>query len=355
MSGPRTTDVVVIGGGQSGLAAGYHLRRAGVDFAVLDADAQPGGAWRHMWESLRLFSPAPYSSLPGRLMPVQRGEEYPEAAHVVRYLTEYEQRYGLPVERSVRVRGVHGEGGFLRVESDSGTWRARAVVSATGSWRRPFVPAVPGQADFRGRQVHTAGYRSPKDFAGQRVTVVGGGNSGAQIAADLAAHDGIDLTWATRRPPRYLPDDIDGRALFDTATARRRALDAGREDTGGVASLGDIVAVPSVRAARDSGLLAPRPMFARLDSNGPVWPDGSRQEADAVIWCTGFRPALAHLAPLGLRSARGHVPTAGTRAVREPGLHLLGYGDWTGPASATLVGVGRPARDAVREITALLG
>lgn len=181
---------------------------------------------------------------------------------------------------------------------------------------------------------------------------MGGGNSGAQIAADLA-HE-TELTWVTQRPARFLADDIDGRALFDAATARRRALDAGTSDTGGVASLGDIVAVAPVREARDAGLLKAEPMFARLTADGVEWADGTQAQADAVIWCTGFRPALSHLAPLGLRGPRGHIPTVGTRTVDEPRLHLLGYGDWTGPASATLIGVGRPARDAAREISALL-
>jgi putative flavoprotein involved in K+ transport len=343
---------VVIGGGQAGLAAGYHLRRLGVEFVILDAQTTPGGAWQHAWDSLCLFSPAAYSSLPGRLMPPQTGETYPDAQHVVEYLTDYEKRYELPVERPVRVLGVHRDGGLLRVETDSGTWHARAVISATGTWWRPFLPAVPGRAAFGGRQLHTLEYRSPADFAGQRVIVVGGGNSGAQIAADLA-YD-TDLTWVTQRPPRFLADDIDGRALFDAATARRRALDEGRTDTGGVASLGDIVAIPPVRAARDRGLLKAGPMFTRLVPGGVEWADGTRAKAEAIIWSTGFRPALSHLSPLQLRGRRGHIVTEGTQVLKEPRLHLLGYGDWTGPASATLIGVGRPARDMARQIAELL-
>ncbi|WP_142270665.1 MULTISPECIES: ArsO family NAD(P)H-dependent flavin-containing monooxygenase [Streptomyces] len=346
----QQADVVVIGGGQAGLAAGYHLRRLGLDFVILDAQAEAGGAWQHAWDSLHLFSPAAYSSLPGRPMPVQPGETYPDARHVVGYLTDYEERYELPVRRPVHVEAVRRDGGLLRVETDCGTWRTRAVISATGTWWRPFLPAVPGREDFTGRQLHTRIYRSPSPFAGQRVVVVGGGNSGAQIAADLAAHGGIDLTWATQRPPRYLADDIDGRALFDAASARRRALEEGRSDTGGVASLGDIVAVPPVRAARDAGLLKAQPMFQRLTPDGVQWSDNTTAPADAVIWCTGFRPALSHLAPLSLRGARGHIATDGTRAVGEPRLHLLGYGDWTGPASATLIGVGRTAREAAHQI-----
>ncbi|NGO76071.1 NAD(P)/FAD-dependent oxidoreductase [Streptomyces sp. YC504] len=344
----QRTDVVVIGGGQAGLAAGYHLRRLGLDFVVLDAQTAAGGAWQHTWDSLHLFSPAAYSSLPGRPMPGQAGEVYPDASHVVRYLRDYERRYVLPVLRPVRVQGVHRDGEFLRVESDSGTWRARNVISATGTWWRPFIPAVPGRAEFDGTQLHTVEYRSPADFAGRRVMVVGGGNSGAQIAADLAYES--ELTWVTQRPPRFLADDIDGRALFDAATARRRALENGQTDTGGVASLGDIVAVPPVREARDAGLLKASPMVVRLTRDGVEWADGTRAAADAVIWCTGYRPALSHLAPLQLRGTRGHIATEGTRAVGEPRLHLLGYGDWTGPASATLIGVGRPARDAARAV-----
>lgn len=344
--------MVVIGGGQAGLAMGYHIRRIGLDFAILDAQTAPGGAWQQGWDSLHLFSPAPYSSLPGWLMPHQSGKVYPDAAHVVTYLTDYEKRYDLPIERPVSARAVHRDGPLLRVETDTGTWHTKAVVSATGNWWQPFVPTVPGLAEFHGRQLHTANYRSPEDFAGQRVVVVGGGNSGAQIAADLTGH--AEVTWATARPPRFLPDDIDGRALFDAATARRRALDSGQADTGGVAGLGDIVAVQPVRAARDAGLLRFSAMFTRLTKQGPVWPDGTVDHVDAVIWCTGFRPALAHLAPLGLADRGERIPTAGTRAVAEPRLHLLGYGDWTGPASATLIGVGRPAREAARQIGELL-
>ncbi|MEC3997126.1 ArsO family NAD(P)H-dependent flavin-containing monooxygenase [Actinacidiphila sp. DG2A-62] len=350
----RPVDVVVIGGGQAGLAAGYHLRRLGIEFVILDTQAAPGGAWQHTWDSLHLFSPAAYSSLPGRPMPPQPGQTYPDASHVADYLTDYEKRYHLPIQRNTRVGAVRRQGDRLLVEADTGTWAARAVISATGTWSRPFLPAVAGRDIFTGRQLHTVNYRSPTDFAGQRVVVVGAGNSGAQIAADLALAGEAEVTWVTQRPPRYLADDIDGRALFDAATAHRQALNAGRTDTGGVASLGDIVAIPPVRADRDAGLLTAQPMFTRLTATSARWDDGHEAGADAVIWCTGFRPALAHLAPLNLRTPRGHIPTDGTRAVDEPRLHLFGYGDWTGPASATLIGVGRPARDAARQITELL-
>jgi putative flavoprotein involved in K+ transport len=207
-------------------------------------------------------------------------------------------------------------------------------------------------ADFTGRQLHTAGYRDLEEYAGQRVVVVGGGNSAAQILAEVSQV--AETTWVTLRPPRFLPDDIDGHDLFAIATQRRYRLDAGTLDTGGVMGFGDIVMVPSVREARERGALHAEPMFDRLVPKGVAWGDRVL-EVDTVIWCTGFRPALSHLARLGLRNAEGHIATQGTRAVDEPRLHVMGYGDWTGPASATLIGVGRPARDAVASITALLG
>ncbi|CAH9419914.1 Flavin-dependent monooxygenase ArsO associated with arsenic resistance [Streptomyces globisporus] len=154
------------------------------------------------------------------------------------------------------------------------------------------------------------------------------------------------MTWVTRRPARFLPDSIDGRALFDLSTARRRALGAGCTDTGGVASLGDIVAVPPVRAARDAGRLEAKPMFSRLTASGGRWDDG--------IHTVRGRDHLVHRLPPGpvpsRLNLRGRIPTDGSRVLSEPRLHLPGYGDWTGQASATLIGVGRPARDASHEI-----
>jgi putative flavoprotein involved in K+ transport len=305
-----------------------------------------------MWPSLRTFSPTQYSSLPGWMMPAWTADDgYPLAGHVVDYLTRYEQRYDLPVVRPARVVGVERGDRRLMVRTDGGVWSAGAVVSATGTWSRPFIPAYPGTADFAGTQLHTSGYRDRQEYAGQRVVVVGGGNSAAQILAEVS--EVADTTWVTLRPPRFLPDDIDGHDLFAIATRRRRDLDAGRADGAGVMGFGDIVMVPSVREARERGVLRAEPMFERLVPEGVAWDDRTL-EVDTVIWCTGFRPALSHLSPLGLRDLTGRIETHGTQAVKEPRLHLLGYGDWTGPASATLIGVGRPARDAVSAISELL-
>jgi cation diffusion facilitator CzcD-associated flavoprotein CzcO len=212
------------------------------------------------------------------------------------------------------------------------------------------VPRFPGGDAFAGRIIHSASYRAPDSFAGQRVVVVGGGNSGAQIVADLYEH--ASVTWATRTPPSFLPDHIDGRYLFGEESARYRAMTAGT--TAPPRTLGDIVMVEPVRTARDRGVLEAVPMFTAFTENGVDWPDGRRTREDAVILATGFRPAIHHLAPLDVAEPNGRIMVRGTRAVREPRLWLVGYGDWTGYASATLIGVGRTARATVDEITRAL-
>ncbi|GMA42073.1 ArsO family NAD(P)H-dependent flavin-containing monooxygenase [Mobilicoccus caccae] len=336
-------DVIVIGGGQAALAAAYFLRRAGLSYTVLDDQDAPGGAWRHTWPSLRLFSPAEYSSLPGWRMPPSK-DGNPDAAHVMAYLTEYERRYEIPVERPVRVEAVRRTSTGFEVDTDRGTRQAAAVISATGTWSRPFVPAFPGRESFGGRQWHSAVYDGPDEHAGRRVMVVGGANSGAQIAADLAPV--CELVWCTLAPPRYLPDDVDGRELFRLASARVRGEDGAQ----GVGGLGDIVVVPPVREARDTGLLDPEDVPQHFTRTGAVWADGTSRELDHVIWCTGFRPALRHLADLEIPRHQGRFATDGPRVVDSPGLYVLGYGDWCGAASATLIGVGQWARAAVRDI-----
>ncbi len=351
MSAVEEVDVAVIGGGQAGLAAGYYLRRTGLGFAILDAQRGPGGAWRHAWESLRLFSPARWSSLPGWMM--QGGpDDYPTRDEALAYLAAYEARYDLPVRRPVRVRAVRRNGDRLAVEADAGTWLARAVISATGTWERPYVPAVAGREEFRGMEVHSSAYRSPADFAGKWVLVVGGGNSGAQVLAEVSRV--ADATWVTLEPPTFLPDEVDGRYLFGQATERWKALQEGR-DPGPPRSLGDVVMVAPVREARDRGALAAVRPPARFTADGVVWPDGREERIDAVIWCTGFRPALEHLRPLGVIGADGRVEVRGTRSFAEPRLWLVGYGDWTGFASATLIAVGRTARATAEEVKASMG
>lgn len=334
-------DVAVVGGGQAALAAGYYLRRSSARVRIFDRERGPGGAWQHTWPSLKLFSPARWSSLPGWLMP-PTAETYPTRDEALAYLAAYEQRFELPVERPVTIIETWADGDRLRLVTGTGREiSAGAVISATGTWGAPHLPSLPGQQAFGGRIVHSAHYDGPVSFAGQRVFVVGAGNSGAQIFADLVDH--ATVTWLTQAPPVFLPDDVDGQVLFDQATARYRAIQEGRTPDP-PRSLGDIVMVESVRDLRAGGLLVATPMFEAFTPTGLRWPDGSERAADAVVFATGFRPALTHLAPLVTPDARGRLPMAGLCAAAHPRLFPLGYGDWTGFASATLVGVGRSAK-----------
>jgi putative flavoprotein involved in K+ transport len=350
---PRYADVVVIGGGQAGLAVGYHLRRTGLSFVILDAEDGPGGAWRHAWRSLRLFSPAAWSSLPGWLL--TGGETtYPSRDDVLDYLARYEARYRLPVRRPVMVRSVErAEDSRLRVVTDQGDWTARTVVSATGTWRHPYIPDYPGREAFRGVQIHSSAYETPEPFTGRRVLIVGGGNSGAQILAEVSRV--AEAVWVTERPPVFLPDDVDGRVLFHRATERIKTLQEGREPAMPTGGLGDIVMVPPVVEARERGVLHAVRQFTHFTETGVVWRDGTESPVDAVIWCTGFHPALHPVAGLGLIGLDGTVELDGTRSVREPRLWFVGYGGWSGPASATLIGVGRSARETARRIAEDLG
>ena len=250
---PEALDVVVVGGGQAGLAAGYFLRRSGLSFAILDGGEAAGGAWRHGWDSLTLFSPAQWSSLPGWPMPAVAGGGYPARDAVIAYLAAYETRYGLPVRRPVTVQAIRNGGNRLQLEVAGGaSWAARAVVSATGTWARPHIPDVPGRDRFAGRQLHSATYRRPQDFAGQTVLVVGGGNSGAQIMAEVSRLAARAI-WVTEREPVFLPDEVDGRILFERATARWLADREGRPPPAPQGGLGDVVAVAPVREARSRG------------------------------------------------------------------------------------------------------
>lgn len=348
----NTYDLIIIGGGQSALATAYFLRRSGLNYIILDEQEAAGGAWRHTWDSLKLFSPGTGSSLPGRLW---KNEDYPTRAEVLAYLEDYEARYDLPVLRPVAVTAVRKSGDIFELETSQGAFRSRAVISATGTWKAPYIPDYPGSDLFRGQQLHSAWYRRSADFAGQSVLIVGGGNSGAQILAEVSKV--ATTTWITESPPLFLPDEVDGRYLFNVASAKYQATRQGaawKADPALKKGLSAIVMVDSVKEARDRGVLGHRPPFARFEAEGVVWEDGSRLQVDSVIWCTGFKAALEHLAPLDLQNAKGRIAVKGTRAQEVDGLWLVGYGGWTGYASATLIGVGRTARATVNEVIAYL-
>lgn len=340
-------DVVVVGAGQAGLSGAYHLARAGLDHVVLDHAPRPGGAWQFRWPSLTYGKVHGMHSLPG--MELTGADPLrPSSAVIGEYFAAYEDRFGLRVRRPVDVSAVRGGAdGRLRVESSAGTWSARALINATGTWDRPFWPRYAGQETFRGRQLHTANYPGPQEFAGARVIVVGGGTSAVQHLLEISGV-AAETVWVTRRPPVFRDGDFgeaEGRAAVAMVDERvRRGL-----PPQSVVSVTGLPLNEAVRAGLASGVLDRRPVFDRITPTGALWADGSRVEADVILWATGFRAAVDHLAPLHLREPGGGIRVEGTRAVRDERIHLVGYGP-----SASTIGANRAGGAAVREIRRLL-
>ncbi|MFE7889076.1 NAD(P)-binding domain-containing protein [Streptomyces sp. NPDC057412] len=347
----ETVDVVVIGAGQAGLSSAYHLRRTGFepgrDFVVLDHSPGPGGAWQFRWPSLTYGRVHGMHALPGMEL-TGADPERPSSEVISEYFADYERTFDLRVRRPVQVRAVReGPDGPLLVESSAGTWATRALINATGTWDRPFWPRYPGQETFRGRQLHTAQYPGPEAFTGLRVVVVGGGASGTQHLMELAPYVAA-TTWVTRRPPVFregpFTEDL-GRAAVALVEERvRQGL-----PPKSVVSVTGLPLTEPVRQAIADGVLDRQPMFDRIVPDGVEWKDGRHVEADVILWATGFRAAIDHLAPLRLREPGGGIRVEGTRAVADPRVHLVGYGP-----SASTIGANRAGRAAVRDIRRLL-
>ncbi|GGL86812.1 oxidoreductase [Streptomyces fumigatiscleroticus] len=344
-----------MGAGQAGLSAAHHLRRTGFepdrDFVVLDHSPAPGGAWQFRWPSLTYGKVHGMHSLPGMEL-TGADPARPSAEVVSGYFAAYERAFDLRVRRPVDVRAVReGSGGRLLVESSAGTWSTRALINATGTWDRPFWPRYPGQETFRGRQLHTAQYTGPAEFAGLRVVVVGGGASGTQHLLELAPYAAA-TTWVTRREPVFREGPFDeeaGRAAVALVEERVRQGLPPRS----VVSVTGLPLNDAIRRGLADGTLDRRPMFDRIVPDGVEWTDGTagarHVDADVILWATGFRAAIDHLAPLRLREAGGGIRLEGTRAVADPRIHLVGYGP-----SASTVGANRAGRAAVRDIRRLL-
>jgi putative flavoprotein involved in K+ transport len=329
---PERCEVVVVGGGQAGLAIGYFLARQRRDFVILEAAEQPAAAWRERWDSLQLFTPARYNSLPGLAFPGDR-DSYPGRDAVASYLTDYARHFDLPVALHSRVRSIRRANGGYAIALDDRTYDAEQVVIATGPFQVPFVPAIAQRLDAKVVQLHSTGYQSPGSIPRGRVLVVGGGNTGFQIAAELSDSHEVHLSIGSRQSP--LPQRILGRDLFwylettglirtSTASPLGRRL-AGRDTL--------IGSSPRVLRRRHGVQLRKR----AVDAAGSTmrFDDGTALDVGSVLWATGFRVdhSFIDVPVLDLDGRLVH-----RRGVTDsPGLYFLGL-TWQHTRGSALLG-----------------
>ncbi|MET8897802.1 flavin-containing monooxygenase [Streptomyces albogriseolus] len=350
------TDVAVIGGGRSGLATAHALQRRGLRPVVLEASDRAAGSWPRYYDSLTLFSPARYGSLPGMPFPGADHDGHPHRDEVVAYLTAYAERLDAEIRTDCRVTAVRRTGDVLTVELErGGRLSARAVVAASGTFGRPHRPALPGPEGFTGQVLHAADYRSPARLTGRRTVVVGAGNSAVQIAAELAAT--ARGTLATRGPVKLAAQRILGRDLHFWTT--RTGL--------GAAPLGRLLSRPPAqpvlddgryRAALAAGRPDRRPLFTGADGSKlvrHVRPDGQREEIDAIVLAIGYRPDLPDFAGLdGALDAAGNPRHREGLATGVAGLAFGGLERQRSLSSNSLRGVGRDAERIARRLAAYL-
>jgi putative flavoprotein involved in K+ transport len=325
-------EVIVIGGGQAGLAIGYFLAQQGRSFAILEAAEEHAAAWRARWDSLKLFTPARYSGLPGLPFPGDP-DAYPGRDDVVAYLNEYASQFTLPVVLGSRVRSVRQAEGRYLVEVDGRSYMADQVVVATGPFQAPFVPPIAEQLGQDVVQLHSTRYRAPADLPDGPVLVVGGGNTGFQIAEELSATREVHLSIGSRQTP--LPQRILGRDLFwylEKTGAMRKSTETrmGRRLKGRDTLIGS-----NPRTLRNRHGVRLHPRAAEASERTIRFSDGSALDVGAVIWATGFRHDHSWIAVPIFDDRRRIVHRRGVTA--SPGLYFLGL-TWQYTRGSALIG-----------------
>jgi putative flavoprotein involved in K+ transport len=340
-------NTVVIGGGQAGLSVGYHLKRRGVPFVILDAYPRVGDAWRRRWDSLRVFTPARYSSLDGLPFPAPP-HSFPTKDAMGDYLETYARHFELPVRCGVGVERLSRMGDAFLVAAGDQHFIADNVVVAMANYQRPRVPAFASELDPRIVQLHSLDYRNPGQLQPGGVLIVGAGNSGAEIALDVAReHE----TWVAGRDTGHVPFRIDGLAarlllvkvvlrvvfhrILSVKTPMGRRARVKMTRMGGVlvrTKPSDLAAAGVKRTAR----------VARIEHGQPVLEDGRVLDVANVIWCTGFHPGFSWI-DLPVFGPDGEPQHELGVVAREPGLYFVGLHFLSAASSVMIHGVGRDA------------
>jgi cation diffusion facilitator CzcD-associated flavoprotein CzcO len=372
-------DAIIIGAGPAGLACAMTMRAAGLNPAVLEKADAVGSAWRRHYDRLHLHTDRKHSGLPGMAMP-KSFPAYPSRAQMIDYLEAYAVRFDVRPAFNTAVSNIRRDGARWRAETAEGPVSAPVIVIATGVADAPYRPEWPGSDDYRGSVIHSSGYRNPSPYGGQRVLVVGFGNSGGEIALDLA-NSGIDVTMAVRGPVQILPRDLLGFPILSWAILQgplpARLVDALnapilRLAIGSVESLGlqraakgprqmveedgrvPLIDVGTLAKIRD-GSIKIRGGIDRITSDGVVFTNAAEEKFDAIILATGFRPDLRRLIPDvdGVFDAHG-MPRLTGQATAAPGLYFCGHiTSPTGQLREIGIEAQRIADDARRYVAAL--
>jgi putative flavoprotein involved in K+ transport len=326
-------DVLVIGGGQAGLAMGYYLAGRGLSFVIADANPEVGQMWRSRWQSLKLFTAGQYNSLPGMPFPAAR-DTYPGKDQVADFLQAYVARFELPVRLNTTVTHLgRGDDGRYRAETTSGPIEADQVVVATGPFQVPFTPAIAEGLDPKLTQLHSASYQGPDDLPEGRVLVVGGANSGQQIAVELAESRPVEIAVGEKLPT--LPQRPFGRDIWWWLTATRLARVPVSSRLGQRLSQRDVVIGGGLRELRRRGV-GVRPRVTGASGHTITFEGGESADYDGVVWATGFRIDHSLIEIPEVTNERGQVQHV--RGVTDsPGLYLLGM-TWQYTRTSALLG-----------------
>lgn len=351
------TKIAVIGAGQAGLSAAYHLKKLGMavgsDFIILDEAPSAGGAWQFRWPSLTLSTVNRIHDLPGMSFEETLNgtdTEVQASTAVPHYFEQYEKKFGLQVYRPTKVEQVYLHQDRFYIDTTNASFSALGMINATGTWNTPHIPYYPGSERFRGEQLHTKDFKTADYFKNKHVIVVGAGISAIQLLDQISKV--TSTTWVTRREPVFNHgpfDDMAGHLAVSMVEERVRAGLAPLS----VVSVTGLPYSPEVRDMESRGVLQRFPMFSEITEHAVKWEDGHEQPADIILWNTGFRSTLTHLDAVLPREEAGGIRMAGrlaTMVEKEPRIHLVGYGP-----SASTIGANRAGAAAARELRQTLG